>query len=625
MLPILSEIEFSEIVPIAESATHRFVLEAGINAMIAENGRGKTTLCDVIERALCSDAHAQRYSAFAKKRKTKSAFIKSTWIADKEITLHQALTDAGIRTKIREKGKSEKSLSKQEYSNYLARTFHLSLPEFQNLFQSLYYKREDDHALLGRTEETEVHLMSFFKLLNKYTAGSPDDIKLRNKILEKNREKKVIQDEIKKLEDDENRIRSIMDAIGISEVSEAILDAKHEDIKKRIKQKQEELEELEEKKNELEHEAEAISEKLQQIRDKNYEIMREVDKARAKKSNLEKEKFKIEKEIEAASKVGNEKYESLKSKVNNNPRCEFCGTNIAETWNQRLQAGCPLCGTEWARLPRELREGILKEPEVPETEGLEKEIEIINIKITEAKQEITEKELKFKEAKEQEKIIQQKVAEIKAKIKMRERDIKSKTSEMHSLSKQETAILTQKEFLTSKVNLQAILSKKLKLQEILEKLEEELAELKEQENVSNERSQILENFRSTTMQIFGYSIVINPRDKAITLMADHSTRAYESLSGGEKYFIDICLRISVWKYLLENGFTRQGMLIIDSPESSLDERRLEMLANVLNEQNHKFLFIVTTRNQAFYEKLKAKELILRKKMVQTSLFDFIQP
>ncbi|MHA1305496.1 MAG: hypothetical protein ACTSPI_17490, partial [Candidatus Heimdallarchaeaceae archaeon] len=459
----------------------------------------------------------------------------------------------------------------------------------------------------------------------KYTAGSPDDIKLRNKILEKNREKKVIQDEIKKLEDDENRIRSIMDAIGISEVSEAILDAKHEDIKKRIKQKQEELEELEEKKNELEHEAEAISEKLQQIRDKNYEIMREVDKARAKKSNLEKEKFKIEKEIEAASKVGNEKYESLKSKVNNNPRCEFCGTNIAETWNQRLQAGCPLCGTEWARLPRELREGILKEPEVPETEGLEKEIEIINIKITEAKQEITEKELKFKEAKEQEKIIQQKVAEIKAKIKMRERDIKSKTSEMHSLSKQETAILTQKEFLTSKVNLQAILSKKLKLQEILEKLEEELAELKEQENVSNERSQILENFRSTTMQIFGYSIVINPRDKAITLMADHSTRAYESLSGGEKYFIDICLRISVWKYLLENGFTRQGMLIIDSPESSLDERRLEMLANVLNEQNHKFLFIVTTRNQAFYEKLKAKELILRKKMVQTSLFDFIQP
>lgn len=88
MLPILSELEFSHIIPLSESSTHRIEILEGINVLHAENGYGKTTLLDIIERSICSDAHAQRYFSFARKRVDKKAYIKSKWISENEISIY---------------------------------------------------------------------------------------------------------------------------------------------------------------------------------------------------------------------------------------------------------------------------------------------------------------------------------------------------------------------------------------------------------------------------------------------------------------------------------------------------------------------------------------------------------
>jgi len=125
------------------------------------------------------------------------------------------------------------------------------------------------------------------------------------------------------------------------------------------------------------------------------------------------------------------------------------------------------------------------------------------------------------------------------------------------------------------------------------------------------------------MSIFGYGMQIDPRTMTLSLMIDGSMRAYDSMSGGEKYFVDICLRIAVWKYLMEKGCARQGMLIIDSPENALDERRLSLLAEILKAEKDNFLFIVTTRDALFHQLLSGNPIKV-KKMVQTSLFDFIK-
>ncbi len=626
MIPILTELRFSEIIPIAESATQEISLESGINAMFAENGKGKTTFCDIIERSLCSEAHAQRYSAFANKRKTKNAFIESSWICDKEFTIRQALTDGGIRTELTEKGHGKQSLSKNDYSNYLIRNFQLSLNEMQNLFQSLYYKREDDHYLLGRSDETNPQLMSFFELLNKHTSGSPDDIILRQQIKTNLAKKRELQEKIKKLDEDEERKRSIMSAIGISEISEAILDAKYAEVKRAINNLQSEIEELEKSKEELNNIIDNNNKKLYSIKDELYKVMDEIKLLKGKQITLQKEKEKLKREITIAKKVGNDKYDYIKSKVNKNPVCELCGTNIGKLWDQRIQVGCPICGTEWVKIPKEVREGIMKTEEnkleIVENVGIEEEIGKINKEIERLEEEIQKKNKERENIKLKETEIQEEITNIKVKLKLNDKEIKNKRYELSLQSKKEVEIETQKDFLISKIDLSSIISEKMSLQNKLDEIENKIDRLKEMETTTNERSQILNMFNDTTLEIFGYRIAINPKDKAVTLMADHTTRAYESLSGGEKYFIDVCLRIAVWKYLIKNGFTRQGMLIIDSPESSLDSKRLQMLANVLNHEKEDFLFIVTTRDREFFDALDANPIKMRK-TVQTSLFDFI--
>ena len=623
VLPIITELEFSDIIPLStRSSIHKISFSEGINVLLAENGYGKTTLCDIIERSICSDAHAQRYFAFSRKRASKKAYIKSKWMSDVEIRLLQSLTDAGVRTRVAEKGKAEHSFSKEDYSNYLYRKLHVTLAEFQELFQSLYYKREDSHSLLGREEEEDLY--SFFILVNKYTSGAPEDYQLRQKIRIKEKERKDIMDQIKKLEETEDKIRSAMRYLGVEEVSEDTLKAQYKEIETLRKEKELTIKEAEAIIQQLEKEEEIKSEQMYVLREQVYEIRTELDKLKAKRGSLELEKERILKEIKIATQIGGEKYDELRSKIKQKPICEFCGTNLDKQWERRLTIGCPLCGTEWQKLPRELYESITKiEGEhVPETDALEEALSKIDLEKEEIEKQIKEMTEKLYKVREQEKRVYDELAEVKGKIKEQDRRIRQIMGEINDFTKKATVIETQLDLLRTNVNLRAVITRKETLEEKLRTKQEELTQLKAQESSTKEREQILRTFSTVVMEIFGYGMQIDPQSMTLSLMVDGSMRAYESLSGGEKYMVDICLRIAVWKYLIAKGYARQGMLIIDSPENALDEKRLVLLAQVLNASKSDFLFIVTTRSPYFYQYLEGAPIKVKKE-IQTSLFDFI--
>jgi len=624
VLPIITEVEYSDIIPLStDGSTHTIKFSEGINVIFAENGYGKTTFCDILERSICSDAHAQRYSSFARKRASKKAYIKAKWLGESEVLIYQALTDAGVRTRIKEKGKGERTFSKEEYSNFIFRKLHLTLNDFQELFQSLYYKREDNHTLLGRTEEQD--LFSFFYLINKYTSGAPEDYQLRQKIRSLERRKKEIQDQIKKLDEIESKIKLAMQMLGIEEVNEELLSLRHKEIIQEKTKKEEIIKNEERKIMELEKEEEAINELAYQIREEIYDIRQELDELKTKRGSLELKKERLLKEIKLASKIGVEKYSYLRTKIHEKPICEFCGTNLEKEWDSRIAIGCPLCGTEWAKLPRELKESLFKveKQELPETETLEEEVAKIDVEIEELNEKIEKVTEKYQKKKNEEKELYNKLTTIRAEIKNHDRAIRDIMSEINESIKKTAVIETQLDFIKSNVNLKAVLVRKENLEGKLNELQEQLAELKAQETSTREREQILQSFSNVAMSIFGYGMQIDPRTLTLSLMIDGSMRAYDTMSGGEKYFVDICLRIAVWKYLIEKGYARQGMLIIDSPENALDERRLSLLAEILNKEKEDFLFIVTTRDALFNQLLNGTPIKV-KKMVQTSLFDFIK-
>ncbi len=622
MLPTLLMLEFSDIIPLSENKTYTIELNEGVNAILANNGAGKTTLCDIIERSICSDAHAQRYSSFVKKRTTKDAFIKSKWFFENETLIHQLLTDGGIRTRVTERGKGVRSYSKEEYSNHIYRELRINLAEFQDLYQSLYYKREDDHTLLGR-EETDLY--SFFTLLNKYTSGAPEDYQLRQKIRELEAKRKNLQDQIKKMEETEEKIRTVMQMLGIEEMSDQILSSRYQEIEIEKKRKEEEIKTIEAKITALEKEEEKRNEILFEKRENTYLLRAEVDKLKAKRGSIEVEKEKIRQEIKVAEKVGSEKYDEIKTKVAKKPSCEFCNSNLLNSWDKRINVGCPLCGTEWQRLPRELKEGLFKieNQEEPQTEALEEMIMIKNEEIKELSGQIEKAEEEYKKAKKEEIDLQQEITNIRAEIKSEDRKIRSIMNEINDFVKKATEIETQRDMQKTNVNLNAVIARKEGLKNKHQELQDEIAVLKAKESSTKEKEQILKQFLNTTMSIFGYGMAIEPRTMNLSLMVDGSVRAYESMSGGEKYFVDLCLRIAVWKYLLERGFVKQATMVIDSPENALDEERLIILADVLNKEKENFVYVVTTRNKEFYKKLYANPIEV-KKMIQTSLFDFMK-
>ncbi|MBN1328890.1 MAG: hypothetical protein JXA54_05395 [Candidatus Heimdallarchaeota archaeon] len=624
MLPILQSLEFSKIIPLSEKSVEKIAFHDGINKFLAENGSGKTTLTDLIEHSLVRDAHAFAWNIFSKKRVDRTAYVKSDWLfGDETNSIIHEFTDAGARTRVTTMKFSNKAHTRDMYSDYIYNKTNLSLEQIQKFFEGVYYKRENDLNLLGTPgEET---LMEFFELLNKtIRMESPTTIKLRNQIGEVKRQidmrknyRRKIEAQLEKMEIIFASAETSADALDNLGARKGTLERDDANLKDIIDKNRSELLKLEENDQEILDELEKGQEALLVFRSKSENL-------RANNYSLRFVLEKLEKELDGFKKIGKINYLKIKGDWEKKQSCELCGSNIYENWIGRIDSGCPVCGTEWKNIQPTVKDAVSNNHLEIEAETRDIQMEIDKIM-----HELRTNDEDLSKCKKEEEDITINLKNLRDKLALnntRKRDIQRKNEETNqqiqrigmelgSLTAQEKMVNQDESIALLKVNLEKVNVELDNYSIQLERLEKELPEQKELQ-------QILNNFTRYTKEIFGYSMLADTDTRVITITKDDSNRDFAAMSWSERYFIDVVFRIAIFNFLIENNIMKKGLLILDSPEAALDPLRLGLLAKIINSHKDRINFIIATRVTQFYENLEGKPLEIQKQ-TQTSLFDFI--
>jgi len=624
MLPILKQLEFSKILPLSEKSIETIIFREGINKFLAENGSGKTTLTDLIEHSLVRDAHAFAWNVFSKKRVDKSAYVKAEWIfGDETNSIIHELTDAGARTRVTSAKFSNKAHTREMYSDFLYSQTNLSLEQTQKLFQGVYYKRENDLNLLGTPgEET---LMDFFELLNKaIRMETPATIKLRNQIGEVKRQIEMRRNSKRRYEAQLEKMEIIFTSADTSADALDTIGARKGELERSSSSLQSNIVKLRKDILKLEEEDQKILDNLDKEQESLVEIRLKHDELKSKRYTMESKLDGLKRELDGFKKLGNVDYNSIKNNWQKKQNCELCGSTVFDHWDERIVSGCPICGTDWKKIPKNVKETVAtKQAQVDNNaRDIQKEIDSISHELRAIEEDINKYAKKEQEITASLKNLREKLATNNTRRREIQKDneeindqIQRIGVELGSLSAQEKMVNQDESIGLIKVNLEKINSELEQFYVQLERLEKELPEQKELQKILN-------NFTRSTKEIFGYSMLADTDTRVITITKDDSDRDFAAMSWSERYFIDVVFRIAIFHFLIENGIMKKGLLILDSPEAALDPFRLELLANLLNKHKSKINFIVATRVGQFYNQLEGHPLDI-KKQTQTSLFDFI--
>ncbi|MEA2070848.1 MAG: hypothetical protein U9O98_06100 [Asgard group archaeon] len=622
MLPILKTIEFSKILPLSEKSIQRINLKDGVNKFLAENGSGKTTLTDIIELSLVRDAHAYTWNIFAKKRVDRTAYIRGEWLfGSKKNSITHELTDAGARTRVTSPTFSNKAHTREMYSDFLYEQTNLYLESMRTLFEGMYYKRENDLNLLSTPGDE--NLMEFFELLNKVIRmETPATIKLRNKIGELRRQINMRKKKKRKIE---GRIEKLEALFEEAESSAEVIDSigqRKGDIQRTNEKLRHEIEENKQKLNNLEEEDQEILDKLNHKQEQLVELRLKIDRLKSEHFTLENELEKLQKELSGYEKISNNDYSEIKDKWKEKATCELCGTLIYDHWTERLEDGCPVCGTTWKELPDNLQEVITKEKSTLDTTNIKKDIEEVTHKLRTTAEDLNMKKRQEEEINEDLKHLRDRLTinnsrrrELQKENDQINEKIQRMQMEIGSLSAQEKMINQEVSIGLLRLQLEKLTDEINDYSVKLEQLEKKLPE-------QEELQKILNNFTKTTKELFGYSMLADTETRTITISKDGSHRDFAAMSWSERYFIDVVFRIAIFRFLIENKIIPRGFIILDSPEAALDPHRLSLLAELINKHSGKITFIVATRVKNFYDALSGQRLEIKKE-TQTSLFDFI--
>ncbi|NHJ47851.1 MAG: hypothetical protein FK733_08695 [Asgard group archaeon] len=622
MLPILMSLEFSKILPLSEKSIEKITFHNGINKFLAENGSGKTTLTDLIEHSLVRDAHAFAWNVFSKKRVGKGAYVKAEWsFGEEKCSITHEFTDSGARTKVSSAKFTDKPHTKDMYSDFLFSKANLLLEQTRKMFEGVYYKRENDLNLLGTPGDE--NLMAFFELLNKaIRMETPTTIKLRNQIGEVKRQiemrknkKRKIDAQLEKMEIIFSSAETSADALDNLGSRKGELQRESSKMKKDLKDLWSELDSLEKKDDE-------IFDKLDRDQETQLESRAKQDVLKSKSYLLQAGLVKLERELDGYKKLGKINYQDIKNDWEKKENCDLCGSMIFSNWEDRINDGCPVCGTGWEQIPSTVKDSVIKDKVESETRNIQKEIDSkshelrsIDEDIAKYKSEETAITKNLKELRNELSRNSSRKRELQKKVDEINEQIQRIGVEMGSLSAQERMINQDESIALLKVNLERVNSELEKYSLQLERLERDLPEQKELQHILN-------NFTRSTKEIFGYSMLADTDTRVITITKDDSNRDFAAMSWSERYFIDVVFRIAIFHFLIESKIIPRGLLILDSPEAALDPSRLTLLAKIINQHKDKINFVVATRVKAFYDELDGQTLDI-KKQTQASLFDFI--
>jgi DNA repair exonuclease SbcCD ATPase subunit len=625
MLPVLQLLEFSKILPLSENSIETVTIKNGVNKFLAENGSGKTTLTDLIEHSLVRDAHAFAWNVFSKKRVDKNAYVRSKWaFGDRKSTIVHEFTDAGARSRISSPKFSEKAVTREDYSNFLYEQTNLELQQLQRLFEGIYYKRENDLNLLGTAGEDD--LMEFFELLNKtIRVETPDTIKLRNQIGHLRMELKTRRNKKKNMENKLEKLELLFEGANSSAEALETIGSRKAELQISRRRLEEQIIALDDKIEELHNEEDQAFERSTGYDEELVRIRNKIDELKSKRFSIKNQLQRRENELEGFKKLQNINYQEIKEKWEGKENCELCGAAIYTNWGERIQEGCPVCGTEWRKLPDTAKEalGVEQKSLGSETSNLQQEVDnlthqlrSINEDIEKARKEEEEILQNTKTLREQLRIINSRQRKIQEEKKELNRKIQRLGEELGQLTAQEKMVNQNENVNLLKMNLEKVSNQIKEYEAKKERLEKELPE-------QEELQKILNNFAHTTKELFGYSMLADTETRTITISKDGSVRDFAAMSWSERFFIDIVLRMAIFHFLIDNKVINQGMIILDSPEAALDPHRLELLATLINKHKDRINFIVATRVGKFYDQLEGYDLEI-KKQIQTSLFDFLE-
>ena len=624
MLPILKSMEFSKILPLSETSVEKIIFHEGINKFLAENGAGKTTLTDLVEHSLVRDAHAFAWNVFSKKRVDRTAYIKSEWMFGSDIeSITHELTDAGARTRVTSSKFSNKSHTRDMYSDFLYSRTNLTIEQTQKLFEGVYYKRENDLNLLGTLGEES--LMDFFELLNKaIRMDTPATIKLRNQIGEIKRQIDMRKNSKRKIEATIEKIEIVFSGTDSSAEAIDTIGARKGDLERNNLKLRDEIEKLRADTLALEEEDQQILDKLDKNQESLLEVRRKTDNLKSEKYTLNSDLQRLENELKGFEKLGSIQYHEVKQAWKKKQNCELCGSSIFSNWEERVTIGCPSCGTSWKKIPKAVKEAAeTNHVKIEEdTRDIKTEIEKITHKLRATEEDIEKYQNKEDKTTQLLKSLREKLAtnnSRRRKHQQKSEEINQRIQrigvEIGSLTAQEKMVSQDESIGLLKINLEKINSELEDYRLQLERLERDLPEQKELQKILN-------NFTRSTKEIFGYSMLADTDTRVITISKDGSSRDFAAMSWSERYFIDVVFRIAIFNFLIDNGTMNKGFLILDSPEAALDTNRLELLSNLINLHKNKINFIIATRVKNFYNQLEGTALDIRKQ-TQTSLFDFI--
>ena len=647
IVPLIKKIDIMGLKPFQSNTNS--VSFYPVSLFIKENGGGKTTLFDCIKISLLRLEEGNiRYKRISEKRYTKTKetpYVLAEWvIKDKHLSFKHELFEDKIQSYLQNRDGPD-FISQEEYQSKLQSLTDSVLDNrnFFDLFEYIVFMNEDQKEKLypNLINFAENILPNIFLSYNAY-----EEIR---QISEARRKADTCEKEKREIER------------NLKEKEELITILQNNNLEN-IKRKNEEYEsineEIKEISSRLEKKGALQSEILEKIT--TYEqiitLLSQNVEARKLVLQITANINDINDNLEAQKKIAtvflkNELNEAkvIRNRYDERQMCELCKSyNIKRNWEGNIRNRlCPVCKTSFEVIDgtkiKELfytindtagaKELLSSDGKITQLKKVQEKLErqiVDNIDQIKRKDisilcdtdcstdklivlidEVKTKKLQKDVEKER---CMKDVANLEEKLNFKKQLLSEIQKFIDLLEKQQYNIEKIDELKTA---LKKVISEK----ERIEKYSLHLQERKELLSKENERHKaaIISFIQNNRLLGDSNPFKFDFKEQKIILNNGES-RSFESLSSGEKIFIEFYCRVLIWLYVFENGYESKGLMVLDDVDHIMDSKYKPLMKDIIIKTAKNIQYIITTRDRAWLEG-QFKEIELH--VSQKNLFDFL--
>jgi len=636
-IPILKRIEVQDLIPFDPIGCL-----AEINQPIAifqkDDSKGKTTFFQAIELSLFRDSTGSSYNSIRTKKHSQEniTFIKGTWdINGVDYEIKQELTERGIHSYF-----NNNLINKDNFNNRIQELIDLPLEierihelynllvfypesiEVQNRKYSLITNWEtflnDFLPLIISNLDDQEFLCNYSELKN-LLRKKENEIELKQNQLERTKQinddydntillmKERMEQNLEKCKKEEERIKRRL--------------AKTEDYKNRIIKMNDvlrlfyEYHRNEETKSSLKNEIE-LYEDLENQEIITRTFMEELSVAQQKR-RFEQDYFSY---------------------------CPICHYGIIKNWEKNMhRRNCPVCKLDYEFMPKHVKERLLASEDLEEVINREREIHETNLEelqeqvkyLTEINNELERRiessfiEIDLKNVLEEERLkeVENRIEKINNIVNNRIQELKGNLDSYLRLKKNYENDLGEYDDLISRYeNLEniEIIEDELRILSVerreIQTQMEELMDRKTEidENISNLKTELYQFISEQTDNLLHYRFRYDFNNKSV-ILDNGTSKPIESSS--EFNFMEFCLRVLVWKFLIQNNYTEKGFMVLDNPNKILDNNNSQKFKSIVETTNEELNYIITTQDEFIGENIEQIDF----RTTQRSIMEYLNP